>query len=104
MIHQVTMDKLKNKPQAEKDWKASCLKRWCAQQALDLVLDLKGYYIKAAQTLTGAGQLPPEMEDAFSVLLDQCPREPFEVVRGIVEAELGCPIHQVFKEFDHEAI
>eukprot|EP00928_Gymnodinium_smaydae_P010986 TRINITY_DN14122_c0_g2_i2.p1 TRINITY_DN14122_c0_g2~~TRINITY_DN14122_c0_g2_i2.p1 ORF type:complete len:773 (+),score=219.67 TRINITY_DN14122_c0_g2_i2:182-2500(+) len=75
-----------------------------AEQALELILSLKGYYIKAAQTLTGAGQLPMEAEEAFSVLLDQCPKEPFEVIRGIVEEQLGCPLNSVFRDFDEEAV
>merc|ERR1711959_881030 len=45
-----------------------------------------------------------EMEDAFSVLLDQCPRESLEVVQSIVEAELGCPMNAVFQDFSKEAV
>lgn len=100
MIRQVTLYKLKGTPPGELAAKTACLNRWCASQALDLVLELKGYYIKAAQTLTGAGQLPPDMEDAFSILLDQCPSEPFEVVQGIVEAQLGRPMSYVFRDFE----
>lgn len=104
MTHQVTLGRLRALSDAEQDAKVAQLNRWCAKQALDLILDLKGYYIKAAQTLTGAGQLPPEMEDAFSVLLDQCPRQPFLVVKGIIESELGCSLQEIFKDFDQEAI
>lgn len=75
-----------------------------AHEALDLVLNMKGYYIKAAQTLCGAGQLPPEFEEAFGVLLDQCPREEFPVVKEIIEEEFGLPMHRVFSTFQEEAI
>lgn len=79
-------------------------KAQCAQQALDLILSLKGYYIKAAQTLCGAGQFPDEFDDAFATLLDQCPSEPIDVVQKIVEAELGCPLHEIFDDFEPEAV
>mmetsp|Transcript_109046 Transcript_109046/g.307356 ORF Transcript_109046/g.307356 Transcript_109046/m.307356 type:complete len:549 (-) Transcript_109046:42-1688(-) len=80
------------------------LNRIAAEQSLELILSMKGYYIKAAQTLCGAGQFPPEFDDAFAVLLDQCPREPFRVVRSIVENELGCRLEEVFQSFDEDAI
>jgi len=76
----------------------------CAHRALQLVLSLKGYYIKAAQTLCGAGVFPDEFDDVFAVLLDQCPKEPFSVVKEIVESELGCPMGQIFKAFDPVAV
>jgi aarF domain-containing kinase len=75
-----------------------------AEQALELVKSMKGYYIKAAQTLCGAGQFPEEFDEKFGELLDQCPKEPYEVIKPIVERELGCDISAVFSEFDEEAV
>jgi len=80
------------------------LHRRCAERALELVLSMKGYYIKAAQTLCGSAVFPDEFDDVFSVLLDQCPKEPFEVVREILEAELGCPLDEIFQEFGTDAV
>ena len=57
---------------------------------------MKEYYIKAAQTLCGAGLFPEEFVEVFAVLVDQCPKEPFEVVKAIVEEQLGCPLAVVF--------
>jgi len=82
----------------------SALRTRCAEQALDLIRSMKGYYIKAAQTLCGAGLFPKEFNDAFGVLLDQCPREPFSVVKKIIESELQCKVSDVFKDFEEEAI
>jgi aarF domain-containing kinase len=65
---------------------------------------MKGYYIKAAQTLCGAGLFPQEFNEAFGTLLDQCPREEFAVVKEIIEKELGCTMSDAFKHFDEEAI
>jgi aarF domain-containing kinase len=65
---------------------------------------MKGYYIKAAQTLCGAGLFPLEFNEAFGTLLDQCPREDFDVVKHIVEKQLGCRMCDAFREFSEEAI
>jgi aarF domain-containing kinase len=75
-----------------------------AEQALELVKSMKGYYIKAAQTLCGAGQFPEEFDEKFAELLDNCPKEPYEVIKPIVERELGCDIGAVFSEFEEEAV
>jgi len=69
-----------------------------------LILTMKGYYIKAAQTFCGAGQFPQEFDDAFAVLLDQCPKESFETVKEIIEKELSCRLEDVFQDFQQEAI
>eukprot|EP00933_Yihiella_yeosuensis_P058632 TRINITY_DN5925_c0_g4_i1.p1 TRINITY_DN5925_c0_g4~~TRINITY_DN5925_c0_g4_i1.p1 ORF type:complete len:583 (+),score=97.09 TRINITY_DN5925_c0_g4_i1:81-1829(+) len=91
-------------PREVRDQEVSDLNRWCANQALYLILSLKGYYIKAAQTLCGAGQFPPEFDDVFAILLDQCPKEPFETVKEIIESELGCSMDRIFLDFDKEAV
>ncbi|CAE7280070.1 pyrBI [Symbiodinium microadriaticum] len=80
------------------------LNRQCAERMLELVLSLKGYYVKAAQTLCGAGQFPAEFDEVFAVLLDDCPQEPFEVVQEIIEAELGACIGDIFEHFDTHAV
>jgi aarF domain-containing kinase len=98
---EVALEKLEfdDLTESAKQLRISKVNQHFAQDALSLIKELKGYYIKAAQTLTGAGQLPPEMEEAFAELLDQCPREDFEVVRKIVEHELQCKLDDVFQEF-----
>lgn len=100
--YQLTPNRFRSERYREQE--VSRLNRQCADKALDLILSMKGYYIKAAQTLCGAGQFPPEFDDAFAVLLDQCPKEPFPVIQRILEDELGCPVEQVFEDFQQEAI
>lgn len=82
----------------------AALREKCAALGLELITSMKGYYIKAAQTLCGAGICPKEFNEAFSVLLDQCPRETFPVVKRIIESELGCKLHEVFDDFQEEAV
>ena len=65
---------------------------------------MKGYFIKAAQTLCCAGLFPEEFVEVFAVLLVLCPKEPYEVVKAIVEAQLGYLLAEVSSDFDPEAV
>jgi len=78
-------------------------KKW-AKKTIVLIFDLKGYFLKLAQTLCGAGYLPREYEEEFEVLLDQVPARPFSEIQSIVNTELGCELDQVFSEFSQTPI
>ena len=69
-----------------------------------MILSMKGYFIKAAQTLCCAGLIPEEFVEVFAVLMVLCRKEPFEVVKAIVEAQLGCLLAEVSNDFDPEAV
>lgn len=58
-------------------------------------------YIKLGQIISsGQGVFPAELVDEFKKCRDQVPAEPFTVVRSVVEAELGRPLHEVFVSFE----
>ncbi len=58
-------------------------------------------YIKLGQIISsGEGLFPEELVREFKLCRDQVPAEPFEVVRRVVEEELGATIEQVFTWFD----
>ena len=62
-------------------------------------------YIKLAQIISsGDGVFPAELVEEFRKCRDQVPAEPFSVVKEIVEADLGKPLHQVFTSFDREPL
>lgn len=62
-------------------------------------------YIKLGQIISsGEGLFPTELVDEFKRCRDQVPAEPFDVVRRTVEADLGCPIPEVFESFDERPI
>lgn len=75
-----------------------------APKSFEFILDLGGYYIKLAQTSVGAGDLPEDYTHLFQTLLDRVPPRQFEVIRDVVEAELGCRIDDVFDSFDAEPL
>jgi len=95
---------LKSNDPLTRETETAQLRARCADQCLQLIMNMKGYYIKVGQTLCGAGLFPKEFNEAFGVLLDQCPREPFSVVRRIIECELQCDIFEAFQDFDEEAV
>jgi len=104
LTYMVTSLRLRSGSTKERIQEIKRLNTLCAQRVLDLILSLKGYYIKAAQTLCGAGQFPEEFDEVFAVLLDQCPQEPYEVICDILESQLGCFIGDAFDDFDHKAV
>jgi ubiquinone biosynthesis protein len=58
-------------------------------------------YIKLGQILSsGEGVFPPELVGEFRLLRDRVAAEPFELVRQVVEADLGCPLGEVFEHFE----
>jgi ubiquinone biosynthesis protein len=65
------------------------------------VEQLGAAYIKLGQIISsGEGLFPKELVDEFKRCRDQVPAEPFEVVKLIVEQDLGARIEDVFSEFD----
>ncbi|HUY30872.1 MAG TPA: AarF/UbiB family protein [Acidimicrobiales bacterium] len=62
-------------------------------------------YIKLGQIVSsGEGIFPPELVGEFKQLRDRVPPEPFEVVREIVESDLGRPLDEVFSQFSTEPV
>ena len=62
-------------------------------------------YIKLGQIISsGAGIFPDELVAQFSLLRDKVPAESFEVVREVVESDLGRPLEDVFATFDRKPL
>jgi ubiquinone biosynthesis protein len=58
-------------------------------------------YIKLGQIISsGEGLFPAELVSEFKLCRDQVPAEAFEVVRTVVEADLGARLEDVFAAFD----
>ncbi|HEX9530146.1 MAG TPA: AarF/UbiB family protein, partial [Acidimicrobiales bacterium] len=58
-------------------------------------------YIKLGQIISsGEGIFPEELVGQFRLLRDRVPAERFELVRAIVEADLGRPLEAVFRSFE----
>ena len=58
-------------------------------------------YIKLGQIISsGEGLFPKELVEEFKKCRDQVTAEPFDVVRTVVEADLGCRLEDMFASFD----
>jgi hypothetical protein len=82
------------------------LDRETSLQALDAMLQLKGFYIKSGQLAAAnvGNAFPKIWQDTLSVLQDQVPPKEFDVVQKIVESEMKKPISEVFATFDRDPI
>ena len=66
---------------------------------------LEGLLIKASQFIaTRADILPPEWVDTLAALHDRVPPRPYELIRAVVEQELGAPLNRHFAEFNPQPI
>ena len=62
-------------------------------------------YIKLGQIVSsGRGLFPDELVEEFKRCRDQVPPESFDVVREVVEDELGQTLEEVFSSFDRECL
>lgn len=70
-----------------------------------LILILLGWWVKVGQFLSSRPDvLPPEYIQELSKLQDAMPTSTPEVVRKIVEGELGCKLEDVFSSFEETAL
>jgi aarF domain-containing kinase len=72
-----------------------------APEVFDIVLELKGFYVKLAQTgSTRPDVLPKQYLERAAKLQDDAPSKPVEEIRVIIEQSYGKPVDQVFKSID----
>ena len=87
---------------------AQCYRRQDLRSARALyrtAVKLEGLLIKACQFIaTRADILPDEWVDTLSVLHDQVPPRPFELIRAQVERELGRPLETIYASFNQRPI
>jgi aarF domain-containing kinase len=79
--------------------------RWSAQRLYDVAVRNQGLLIKTAQFLSSRPDIvPEEYVRVLSSLQDEVPPEPFDVIRRVVEGQLGRPLEAVFREFAPEPV
>ena len=82
------------------------LDRETSKLGLEKILELRGFYIKSGQLAAAniGNAFPPIWQDTMSVLQDECPPEPFGVVKRTIETEYGKPLEEIFSSFDETPI
>ena len=75
-------------------------------EPLRICLSLRGFYVKVGQICAGfpGDGLPEPYRNSLKVLQEAVPPQPYARIKAIAEAELGCPLEAVFKEFEGEPI
>uniref|UniRef100_M4BTI7 Protein kinase domain-containing protein n=1 Tax=Hyaloperonospora arabidopsidis (strain Emoy2) TaxID=559515 RepID=M4BTI7_HYAAE len=72
-----------------------------APEVFDIVLELKGFYVKLAQTgSTRPDVLPKQYLDRAAKLQDDAPSKPVAEIRAIMEQSYGKPVNQLFRSID----
>jgi ubiquinone biosynthesis protein len=90
-------------PRPEKELSPTHLR--AANRILGLALDMRGVMIKMCQAVaTRSDMFPKEFIDRLKQCHDAVPPKSFDVVRGVVERELGKPLDAVFSEFDEQPL
>ena len=76
-----------------------------AQKILDIILDLKGLYVKAGQFGSGRPDVVPEVWiEKFRTLQDGVPPQKMDYVRDVIKSEMGKDIDEIFSEFKEESL
>ncbi|GLD92079.1 hypothetical protein PINS_up000612 [Pythium insidiosum] len=88
-------------PESEQDLVYEQLHEQHAPEVFEIVLELKGFYIKLAQTgSTRADFLPKQYLDRACALQDDAPSKPVSEIVDIIEGSYGKRLHEVFESID----
>lgn len=72
-----------------------------AENALKIIHNLRGFYVKVGQYISGRPELlPPSYLQRFRTLQDEVPGRPMSYITACIERELGQPIDEIFSKFD----
>ncbi len=87
----------------EEDWELQ--HRRGAGRVLDAAAALGGTLIKVAQFASSRPDLLPALYiESLSEMQDRVPPQPWSVMEGAVEREIGRPIREAFEEFEREPV
>src|SRR4051812_26006169 len=66
--------------------------------------ELGPIYVKLGQLLSVSGVLPDALQDCLAQLQEHAQAQDVEVIRGVVERELGHPVDELFAAFEADPI
>ncbi len=79
---------------------ASAIHQRNADQIFNLAVNLRGMLVKMCQIIgTRSDVFPPQYVQTLAKCQDRLPPRPFDVIRQVVEREMGKPLREVFAEF-----
>ena len=81
------------------------LHRDCAKRLYTMCIELRGGVLKLGQFLSARMDLlPPAYVEELAKLQDRVPAVQFDEIASVIEAELGRPISEIFREIDPKPI
>jgi aarF domain-containing kinase len=100
-LHYRVVDAMYPKQGAERDAAFELLHEDYSNRILNTMIDLRGFYIKIGQVFaTRADILPRVWVERMQKLEDAVPPRSMDIVRQVIEAEIGKPMESLFVEFD----
>lgn len=103
--YRITERMVQSLPEAEQDKAFEELHEKYAPQIKQLILMLRGFYIKVGQMgATRADFVPQQFIDELETLQDKVPAEDFAHVRETVEKSLGRKLEEVFAWIDEQPL
>jgi len=79
--------------------------RQIAREFRLLAIEMGGVLIKLGQFVSARVDiLPPEVTDELAGLQDEVPAEDFAAIRGVIEAEFGRPLSELYAAFEEQAV
>ena len=86
-------------PSADAERRLAAYHRRAAHHILQTATQLQGLLIKVGQLIgTRADVFPDEYIEVLSQLHDTVPPRPYDVIRRVIEGELGAPVEEVFAQ------
>eukprot|EP00520_Triparma_pacifica_P003997 CAMPEP_0118650292 /NCGR_PEP_ID=MMETSP0785-20121206/10168_1 /TAXON_ID=91992 /ORGANISM="Bolidomonas pacifica, Strain CCMP 1866" /LENGTH=513 /DNA_ID=CAMNT_0006542655 /DNA_START=296 /DNA_END=1834 /DNA_ORIENTATION=- len=74
-------------------------------EPLRVILALRGFYVKAGQVISNNPAVVPEAyTKSLKILQQDVPAKPFNLIKKIVETDMGKPMNDVFSSFDEVPI
>ncbi len=90
---------------AEADRRLAEYHRRCAERILETAIHLQGLMIKVGQMIGARADIfPDEYVEVLSQLHDTVPPLPYDVIRQVIEQELGTSVQEVFAELTQTPI
>lgn len=105
-IHVIFWDIVLNRP-ILRWFRTEPIPRWqnIARRYRTLAVEMGGVLIKLGQFLSiRVDVLPPEVTGELAGLQDEIPPEPIAAVLAQIEADFGCPVAEIFDDFEPEPL
>eukprot|EP00944_MAST-04C_sp_MAST-4C-sp1_P001039 g1039.t1 len=92
---------VRNLPEAEQDKRFNALHDMYAPIAMDIILDMGGFYIKIGQMGSVRDDfVPPQYMKGLKTLQNDVPFQPADYVKSLITEQLGVECDEIFSEID----